>query len=92
MLLTRFQTNNPMLPFISDALMEMFTSLMSMIIKQNVLNDPTTALKLVKVIMTGKENQLDAVPIKLGTALKQMLGALGANDVEIQKLKEGVQR
>ena len=84
--------NNPMLPFTSDALMEMFTSLMSMIIKQNVLNDPTTALKLVKVIMTGKENQLDAVPIKLGTALKQMLGALGANDVEIQKLKEGVQR
>ena len=56
------------------------------------MNDPTTALKLVKVIMTGKENQLDAVPIKLGTALKQMLGALGANDVEIQKLKEGVQR
>ena len=77
-----------MLPFIFDALMEIFTSLMSMIIKQNVLNDPTTALKLVKVIITGKENQLDAVPIKLGTALKEMLGALGANDVKIKNFKK----
>ena len=31
--LTRFQTNNPMLPFLSDALVEMFTSVMSMVIK-----------------------------------------------------------
>ena len=68
--------------------MEMFTSLMSMVSKRNVLNNATTALKLVKIVMTGKENQLDAVPIKLGTALKEMLGALGANDVKIKNFKK----
>ena len=76
--LTRFQTNNPMLPFLSDALVEMFTFLMSMVIKRNVLNKATTALKLVKINMTDKENQLDAVSIKLGTALKEILSVLGA--------------
>ena len=76
--LTRFQMNNPMLPFLSDALVEMFTFLMSMVIKRNVLNNATTALKLVKIDMTDKENQLDAVPIKLGTALKEILSVLGA--------------
>ena len=77
-LLTRFETNNPMLPFLSDALVEMFTFLMSMVIKRNVLNKATTALKLVKINMTDKENQLDAVSIKLGTALKEILSVLGA--------------
>ena len=47
--LTRVQTNNLMLLFVSDALVEMFTSIMSMVIKLNVLNDETTALKLVEI-------------------------------------------
>ena len=47
--LTRFQTNNLMLLFLSDALVEMFTSIMSMVIKLTVLNDETTALKLVEI-------------------------------------------
>ena len=47
--LTRVQTNNLMLLFLSDALVEMFTSIMSMVIKLNVLNDETTALKLVEI-------------------------------------------
>ena len=85
---TRFQTNNPIMPFLSDALVKMFTSFISMVIKQNVLNDSITALKLVKIDMTDKENQLDAVPIKLGTALKEMLSALGVIDVKIQNFKK----
>ena len=47
--LTRVQTNNLMLLFLSDTLVEMFTSIMSMVIKLNVLNDETTALKLVEI-------------------------------------------
>ena len=47
--LTRVQANNLMLLFLSDALVEMFTSIMSMVIKLNVLNDETTALKLVEI-------------------------------------------
>ena len=47
--LTRVQTNNLMLLFLSDALVEMFTSILSMVIKLNVLNDETTALKLVEI-------------------------------------------
>ena len=56
----------------------------------NVLNDATTVLKLVKIDMTDKENQLDAVSIKLGTVLKEMLSALGATDtdVKIQNFKK----
>ena len=50
--LTRFQTNNPMLPFLSDGPVEICTSLMSMGIKRNVLNDATTTLKLVKIDIT----------------------------------------
>ena len=36
--LTRFQTNNLLLLFLSDVLVEMFTSLVSMVIKRNVLH------------------------------------------------------
>ena len=69
--------------FLSDTLVEMFTSLMNMVIKQIVLNDVTTALKLVEINMAGKENQLDVVSIKLFTVLKEALSVLSATDVKI---------
>ena len=75
--------NNPMMLFLSDTLVEMFTSLMNMVIKQIVLNDATTALKLVEINMAGKENQLDVVSIKLCTVLKEVLSVLSATDVKI---------
>ena len=81
-----------MLPFLSDAFVEMFTCLMSMVIKRNVLNDATTTLKLVKIDMTDKESQLDAMSIKLGTALKEMLSALGAKLQERSPLQYTVVR
>ena len=61
---------------------------MSMVIKRNVLKDTSTALKLVKIDMTDKENQLDAVSTKFGTALKDMLSVLGAADVKIHSFKK----
>ena len=69
--------------FLSDTLVEMFTSLMNMVIKQIVLNDATTALKLVEINMAGKKNQLDVVSIKLCTVLKEVLSVLSATDVKI---------
>ena len=72
-----------MMLFLSDTLVEMFTSLMNMVIKQIVLNDATTALKLVEINMAGKENQLDVVSIKLFTVLKEALSVLSATDVKI---------
>ena len=72
-----------MMLFLSDTLVEMFTSLMNMVIKQIVLNDATTALKLVEINMAGKENQLDVVSIKLFTVLKEVLSVLSATDVKI---------
>ena len=75
--------NNPMMLFLSDTLVEMFTSLMNMVIKQIVLNDATTALKLVEINMAGKENQLDVVSIKICTVLKEVLSVLSATDVKI---------
>ena len=75
--------NNPMMLFLSDTLVEMFTSLMNMVIKQIVLNDATTALKLVEINMAGKKNQLDVVSIKLCTVLKEVLSVLSATDVKI---------
>ena len=61
---------------------------MNMVIKRNVFNDATAALKLVKSDIIDKENQLDAVSIKLSATLKEMLSALGATDVKIQNFKK----
>ena len=60
---------------------------MSMVIKQNVLDNVTLALKLVKIDMTDKENQLDAVSIKFDIALKEILSVLGAADMKIQNFR-----
>ena len=59
-----------------------------MVIKQNVLDNVTLALKLVKIDMTDKENQLDAVSIKFDTALKEILSVLGAADMKIQNFRK----
>ena len=61
---------------------------MSMVIKQNVLDNVTLALKLVKIDMTDKENQLDAVSIKFVIALKEILSVLGAADMKIQNFRK----
>ena len=58
---------------------------MSMVIRQNVLDNVTLALKLVKIDMTDKENQLDAVSIKFGIAVKEMLGSA---DMKIQNFRK----
>ena len=58
---------------------------MSMVIRQNVLDNVTLALKLVKIDMTDKENQLDAMSIKFGIAVKEMLGAA---DMKIQNIRK----
>ena len=63
--LTRFHTNNPMLPFLSDAVAEVFTSPMSNVIKRNVLNDAITALKLVIIDMTDRKMNLTLCPSNL---------------------------
>ena len=59
-----------------------------MVIKQNVLENVTLALKLVKIDMTDKENQLDAVSIKFDIALKEILSVLGAADMKIQNFRK----
>ena len=56
-----------------------------MVIRQNVLDNVTLALKLVKIDMTDKENQLDAMSIKFGIAVKEMLGAA---DMKIQNIRK----
>ena len=56
-----------------------------MVIRQNVLDNVTLALKLVKIDMTDKENQLDAMSIKFGIAVKDMLGAA---DMKIQNIRK----
>ena len=58
-----------------------------MVIKQNVLDNVPLALKLVKIDMTDKENQLDAVSIKFDIALKEILSVLGAADMKIQNFR-----
>ena len=48
--------------FLSDTLVEMFTSLMNIIIKQIVLNDATTALKLVEINRQARKINLMLCP------------------------------
>ena len=58
---------------------------MSIVIKQNVLCDAITSVKISKVSVTNKEIQFDFGSINLGAAPKEMLSMLGTSDVKIQR-------
>ena len=65
-----------MVPFLSDSLEELLRSLMKVIVKQEVLEEASTALSLTKIDFAKSSNQLEVEQVKLGTALKQSLSSM----------------
>ena len=57
--LLQFQSDKPMVPFLSDSLKELPRSLMKVIVKQEVLEEASTALSLTKIDVAKSSNQLE---------------------------------
>ena len=74
--LVLFQTDRPMVAFLSNSLENMLRNLMKMILKPNILKEAATAYSLTKVEVGKSNNQLEVDQIDMGTALKQMLSSL----------------
>ena len=65
-----------MVPFLSDSLEELLRSLMKVILREEVLEEASTALSVTKIDIAKSSNQLEAEQVKLGTALKQSLSLM----------------
>ena len=74
--LLQFQYDKPMVPFLSDSLEEPLRSLMKVILREEVLEEASTALSVTKIDIAKSSNQLEAEQVKLGTALKQSLSLM----------------
>ena len=74
--LLQFQSDKSMVPFLSDSLEEFLRSLMKAIVKQEVLEEASTALSLTKIDVAKSSNHLEVEQVKLGTALKQSLSSM----------------
>ena len=55
--LLQFQSDKPMVPFLSDSLEELLRSLMKVIVKPEVLEEASTALSLTKIDAAKSSNQ-----------------------------------
>ena len=65
-----------MVTFLSESLEELPRSLMKVIVKEEVLEEASTALSVTKIDIAKSSNQLEAEQSKLGTALKQSLSLM----------------
>ena len=68
-----FQTNNPMVPFLKHALVDVIHSLMKMIVKPDFLDQANSSLKLTKLDLSNSENLLPCELMKLPAATKSSL-------------------
>lgn len=71
--LERFQTDNPMVPFLEEALVDVLHTLMKIVVKPEVLDGAETSFKLTKLDLTKPENLLPCELVKLPTATKNLL-------------------
>ena len=69
--LTSFQTDNPMLPFLSVE--KIMRRLMNMFVKKEVLEEANTAYKLIKLDLSKKENLSASQLVDCNTATKHFL-------------------
>ena len=76
--LVQYQTDWPMVPFLSDSLEELVRSLMNIILKPDVVKKANSAYLLTTVDVAISDNQLELYQMKFGTALKQMMVSLNS--------------
>ena len=62
-----------MVPFLSDALVQEMKSLLNIFIKEDVIQEASSALKVSRIDVENEENYLDLSKIKVSTALKEIL-------------------
>ena len=74
--LVQFQTDSPMIPFLSNELEKQLTSLMKIIVKRAVLISASTPYTLLKVDVEKEANRVNVDSIEIGTTLKEMLHSL----------------
>ena len=83
--LKQFQTDAPMMPFVSDALEAILRRLMKMILRSQEVDEAITPLQLIKIDLEKNTHFLPLDALKLPTATKAMLQPLkGTNKREIQ--------
>ncbi|XP_049518510.1 uncharacterized protein LOC125943340 [Dermacentor silvarum] len=86
--LAQFQTDLPMLPFLGTALENLLRSLMSTIVKKEVMMAADSPLKLINVDMDQPANVVATPKIDLGFATKNALRkALKLSDLAILEFK-----
>ncbi|KAH9382070.1 hypothetical protein HPB48_016517 [Haemaphysalis longicornis] len=71
--LAQFQTDSPMFPFLGTALENLLRSLISKIVKKEVMMAADSPLKLIKVHMGQSSNILGAPKMDLGFATRNAL-------------------
>ena len=75
-----FQTEKPIVPFLEASLVDIFHTLMKMIVKAEVLDevcgDNVSSFKLVKIDLAKSENVVHHELVKLPTATKALLKSL----------------
>lgn len=85
--LKQFQTDAPMMPFVSLALEDIIRLLMKMILRSSVVTEADTAYNLIKIDVSKKENQLPNDSIKLPTATKSSLSSASASHTKKLQFK-----
>ena len=83
-----FQSDSPLVPFLSDAIERIYRKIAKMFIKKEVLENADTPLKLIKLEVSKKENQCAVELVNLGTATKDVLRKSSTNDVKKKQFKK----
>ena len=71
--MTRFQSDAPLIPFINDEMVQLFTKIMRYFVKRNVLEEAGSDYKLINIDVAKKENRKESSAIKLPTATNNLL-------------------
>ena len=88
-LLVRFQTDRPMVPFLSEELDSIIRRLLSLFIKKKVLTEAGTPHALMKIDIQKKENRLLLDHLGLGSATKSELAKTNVSEDVKSKFKNG---
>ena len=80
-----FQTDNPMIPFLSDALEGMIRKIMNMFIRKDVLSEANTVRKVIKIDV---ENRLPVGMVNRWTAVKAIVLSEEITDRSIYQFRK----
>ena len=91
--LVTFQTDNPMVPFLVEALEKIIRCLCLKFIKKDVLQKANTCSSLLKIEVTDKKNQVGIDSVDLGFAIRHDLVLLRKtgklSDVQLRNFRSG---